>query len=211
MKKTFSFNAIDVFTAAYLAQKTNGSYIKLRLDDNPTNRELLFKFLEDTSKFTKEDYEQGKSIIDYYKGLTFKILKGTQLNTFEKQVLSIVEKETIDSIFDVAIIASLPSSFEKAVKSDRIKERLDEAKGGLISTVGSRVVVSNVEIVKCSFSKVYKVFFVTGITEQNQPLYFSYKNEISPGSVISLSGTIKAHKENRTQLNRVKVLNANSI
>ena len=211
MKKTFSFNTLDVFTAAYLAQQKNQAYIKYNVEDKKSNSQLVFDILENVSSLTPEDYENGKKILSYYKGLLFKILRGTVLNSFEKQVVSIIEKEQITTIYDVSIIASLPSSYERSLKRDIIKERLNFAKGGFISTVGSKVTLDDVEIIKNVFSVNFQTFFVTGITSLDQPLYFSHKKELQVGSKISVTGTVKAHKENITQLNRVKVINANPI
>jgi hypothetical protein len=209
MKKTFSFNTLDVFTAAFLAQQKNQAYIKYNFGDKKSNRQLVFDVLENVSSFTPEDHENGQKILSYYKGLVFKILKGIPLNAFEKQVVSIVEKEQITTVYDVAIIASLPSSYEKSLKRDIIKERLNFAKGGFISTVGSKATLDDVEIIKNVYSTKFETFFVTGITPLEQPLYFSSKKELQVGSKVSVTGTVKAHKEKITQLNRVKVINGN--
>lgn len=211
MKKTFSFNTLDVFTAAYLAQQKQQTYIRFDYGDKKSNRQLVFDILEQVSFFTTEHYENGQKILSYYKGLLFKVLRGTALNAFEKQVVSIIEKEQITTIYDVAIIASLPSSYERSLKRDIIKERLNFARGGFISTVGSKVTLDDVEIIKNVFSVNFQTFFVTGITPLDQPLFFSHKKELRIGSKISVTGIVKAHKENITQLNRVKVINANPI
>jgi len=39
-----------------------------------------------------------------------------------------------------------------------------------------------------------------------QAVFFSHRNGIQPGKLIVAEGTVKAHRDNSTQLNRVKVI-----
>jgi hypothetical protein len=36
-------------------------------------------------------------------------------------------------------------------------------------------------------------------------VFFSYKQEVTVGNVLNIAGTVKRHRDNQTQLNRVKV------
>jgi hypothetical protein len=56
------------------------------------------------------------------------------------------------------------------------------------------------------FSQQWNVFFVTGITSSDQVVFFSYREAIPAGTTIVAQGTVKAHRDNSTQLNRVKVV-----
>jgi hypothetical protein len=42
--------------------------------------------------------------------------------------------------------------------------------------------------------------------DNDQAIFFSYKTELEAGALIKISGTVKAHRDNVTQLNRVKIL-----
>ena len=45
------------------------------------------------------------------------------------------------------------------------------------------------------------------VTEKDNVLFFSYKNNIDNGTRVKIKGTVKDHKDNgRTQLNRVQIL-----
>jgi hypothetical protein len=48
--------------------------------------------------------------------------------------------------------------------------------------------------------------YVTGITTNDQVVFFAYKEALDIGKVLNINGTVKAHRDNSTQLNRVKVI-----
>jgi hypothetical protein len=103
------------------------------------------------------------------------------------------------------VIASLPSCYERAVKRDNANRKLEQARGGFIGSIGSKVKI-NVEVVRSVFSQQWGVFFVSGVTPEDQAVFFSYREAIPVGKLIIAEGTVKAHRDNNTQLNRVKVI-----
>jgi hypothetical protein len=64
----------------------------------------------------------------------------------------------------------------------------------------------DVEVVSANYSQSYGIFWVTAITRDNQAVFFSYRSKLITGSWIHIKGTIKAHRDGKTQLNRVKVI-----
>jgi hypothetical protein len=48
--------------------------------------------------------------------------------------------------------------------------------------------------------------FVSGVTTNDQAVFFAHKAPIDIGKLIIAQGTVKRHGENMTQLNRVKVI-----
>lgn len=201
--------ADDVWGAACAAQRINGAYVKFvgevaEGQQAETNRQIIDRFIADTSQITEADREQAKAVRGYYKGLTFKILQGKKLNDFDNTAMVIANRDVIESTYDIAVIASLPSCHERAVKRDNINRKLENADGGYIGRIGDKVQVT-VEVVRSNFSQQWNVFFVSGITDKNQAVFFSYKWAIESGKVITAQGTVKAHRDNTTQLNRVKV------
>jgi hypothetical protein len=162
-------------------------------------------FIANTDLITEADREQGELVRTYYKGLTFKILQGKKLNDFDNTAMVIANRDVIESTYDVAVIASLPSCYERAVKRDTINRKLETASGGLVGRVGQKVKV-NVEVVRSNYSQQYGVYFVSGVTTDDQAVFFSYRNGIDAGKLIIAEGTVKRHGENITQLNRVKVI-----
>ena len=206
-RPVINFQATDVWAAACAAQRINGAYLKIVEEgkNTETNRQIMDNFIANTDLITEADREQGELVRTYYKGLTFKILQGKKLNDFDNTAMVIANRDVIESTYDVAVIASLPSCYERAVKRDTINRKLETASGGLVGRVGQKVKV-NVEVVRSNYSQQYGVYFVSGVTTDDQAVFFSYRNGIDAGKLIIAEGTVKRHGENITQLNRVKVI-----
>ena len=210
-RPALNLNAVDVWGAAAAAQRINGSYIKVPpADENSeyiteTNRAIISNFLSDTSLISDADKEQGELIRNYYKGLTFKILQGVKLNDFDSTALAIANRDVIDSSYDIAVIASLPSCYVRAKSYDDANARVRDASGH-ISTVGNKVTL-DIEVIKCVYSQNYNVFFVTGLTNDNKAVFFSYRERVERGNNITVTGKVKAHRDDATQLSHTKVHN----
>jgi hypothetical protein len=211
-KVTVNYNADDVWSAACAAQRINGSYIKLSVvsESDPattklSNRMVVEQLLADTFIITDEDRLQGKKVRAFYQALTFKILQGKQLSDFDNTAMLIANREVITGNYDVAVIASLPSCYERGVERQTAEQRVNFATGGFIGKASDKVKLE-IEVIKCTYSHSYNVFFVTGITNQDQPVFFSYKDKVPTGDTMNIVGTVKAHRDNITQLNRVKVI-----
>jgi hypothetical protein len=198
------YNTTDVFAAAAHAHRVNDGYFKFgNIENKIPNRNIMIGLLTDTAQLTTEDYQQGEQIQTYFKGLTFKILSGQRLNEFMTTSLALATKEIITDSYDIAVIASLPGTYERGVKADKINRRINLANGGLIGNVGDKVKL-DIEVIKQVWSTNFNVFFVTGITADDQAVFFSFRHQVTVGDKITVQGTVKCHRDNSTQLNRVK-------
>jgi len=211
-KPLLNYNADDVWAAACQAQQVNGSYVKLSaLTENQltsgvrSNREIIVSLMENTNEILDESREQGKKVRQYYQGLTFKVLKGIKLNDFDNNVMLISNRDVITENFDLAVIASLPNSYVRAVARDNVDQRIKFATGGYISKPGLKATLIKLEVLKSIFSHRYNVNFITGVTPADEVVFFSYKESIPVGQDIIVNGTVKAHRDNSTQLSRVKL------
>ena len=212
-KLVLNYNADDVWGAAVQAQRINGSYVKLTMisESDPaltklSNRMIVEKLLADPFTITDEDREQGKKVRAFFQAYTFKILQGKALNEFNNTAMLISNRDVITSTYDVAVIASLPSSYERGVKQQTVDQRINFAQGGYVGTIGDKVNLT-VEVVKRIWSEKWMTSFVTGITPEDQVVFFAFKHELEIGKTISIQGTVKGQREpNTTQLNRVKVI-----
>lgn len=205
-RPVLNLQADDVWAAACAAQRINGAYLKTVEEgrNTETNRQIMDNFIANTDLITEADREQGQAVRTYYKGFTFKILQGKKLNDFDNTAMVIANRDVIESTYDIAVIASLPSCQERAVKRDNVNRKLENASGGFIGRVGDKVKV-NVEVVRCVFSQQWMTHFVSGVTTDDQAVFFAHKQPINIGKLIIAEGTVKAHRDNSTQLNRVKV------
>lgn len=211
------YSIADVFAAACAAQRVNGEYLKsddiTYYDDGHeythkvnrvANKTLVHQFLKGELGMSLEDHEMGDKVMQYCRGLTFKLLTDKRLSDFEQTMLTIVEKSTTDSNYDIAVVASLPASYERSLVRAEQNIRLREAAGCLEAPVGSKVEL-DVEVVRCNYSNEWGVFYVTAIADAGV-VFFAQQRKIDVDSKIHIKGKVKRHKEDRTQLSHVKVI-----
>ena len=210
-KPVLNFNADDVWGAAVAAQRINGAYVKLSaLSESDkefnklSNRQLVESLLVDSHLITEEDREQAKKVRAFYQALTFKILQGKHLNEFDNNAMVLANRDVITSNYDLAVIASLPSCYERGMKRQTADQRVNFASGGFVGSVGDKV-STTIEVLKSVFSMKWGTHYVTGITSDDQVVFFAYKSELPAGKMFEIYGTVKSHRDNTTQLNRVKV------
>ena len=210
------YSIADVFAAACAAQRINGEYLKsddiTYYDDGHeythkvnrvANKTLVHQFLKGELGMTLEDHEMGDKVMQYCRSLTFKLLTDKRLSDFEQTMLTIVEKSTTDSNYDIAVVASLPASYERSLVRAEQNIRLREAAGYIAADVGSKVEL-DIDVVRCNYSNEWGVFYVTAITEGGV-VFFARNSQIEVGSKVRIKGKVKRHKEDRTQLSHVKV------
>jgi hypothetical protein len=211
-KPVLNIPAENVWSAAVAAQRINGAYVKLSVlsESDPSmncqsNRKIIESLLVDPAGITDEDREQGKKVRSFYQAFTFKILKGTRLSEFDNTAMLIANRDVIEGNYDVAVIASLPSCYERGVVRQTADQRVNFATGGFIGSVGNKV-SATVEVLKSIYSQKWMTHYITGITSDDQVVFFAYKSELPIGKMFDIYGTVKAHRDTTTQLNRVKVL-----
>jgi len=197
--------ADDVWGAACAAQRINGAYVKVVLEDaiGETNQQIVARCLADTALITDADREQAIAVRRYYKALTFKILQGKNLNEFDNNAMVIANRDIITGKYDIAVITSLPGCYVRAIARDGVTRRVEQATGGYVGAIGSKVTLT-IEVLKSNYSQQWGVYFNTGVTSDEKVVFFSFKHPMTIGSKLTVAGTVKAHRDNSTQLNRVK-------
>ena len=205
----FNFNTDEVFAASYQAFVAQGNqYVKAIAPGVPghkTNRMIVEELLNDPTKITSESREQAQLIRAYFKGYTFKILQGKTLNDFNNTAMTIACKDTISSNYDLAVIVSLPATYEKSAKRDTVDRRINFARGGSVGDIGEKVTL-NIEVLKSVWSQKWNTWYITGINSEDQVVFFASKESFDIGTFLTITGTVKGQRDNSTQLNRVKVL-----
>ena len=140
--------------------------------------------------------------------LTFRGLK-SQLSEFDLNVVKTLavseEFNTATHKLELALVACLPESQKRALARQEVQSRVGQTTGGYVGAVDNKVEL-DVEVVSANYSQSYGIFWVTAITRDNQAVFFSYKSKLVTGSWIQIKGTVKAHRDGKTQLNRVKVI-----
>lgn len=204
-KQKFSIPADTVWAASCAAQRINNDYLKFEIDNKVPNRTLMIEFIQKPDTITEADYEMAKKVRQYFQALTFKVLKGEKLNDFVNNAMLISNRDTITENFDIAVIACLPNSYIKSKNKDDVNNRIRFAQGGYIGQESDKVSFVG-EVLRSAYSQQWNTYYITCINDQDQVVFFSYKNALDVGTNVSLQGTVKAHRDNSTQLNRVKIV-----
>lgn len=210
----------DVWAAACAAQRVNGGYFKefqYEWDEatgtnqlvKRRNRDVMMEFLQNPHQLLVEDVEAGEQVRNFLeKDITFRALK-SQLTDFDKstkQCLAVTDRfYTVSHRYEIAVIAALPNSAQRTQARQNAQQRIQFARGGLIGNVGDKVTV-NVEVISSFYKQQFNIYFINAITDQDQVVSFGFKEKFDVGTHITIKGTVKAHKDNLTQLNYVKVL-----
>ena len=215
-----SYSISDVWAAACAADRVNGGYFKedrFEYSDNQPprlvnrrNRDVMMQFLSHPGQLLVEDVERGEQCREFLNSdLTFRTLqnKTTSFDDAVRKVLAIEERfDTQTDRYELAIVACLPASVDRSQARQTVDQRMQFARGGLIGTVGNKVVLKDVEILSANYSQQYNIYWIRGITDQDQVVMFSNKESFDAGSHLTIQGKVKAHRDNLTQLNYVKVL-----
>jgi len=210
----------DVWAAASAAQRVNGGYFKestfvwdetagIQKLNKRRNRDVMMEFLQNPDRLLVEDVEAGEQCRDFLaKDITFRAIKG-QLTDFDRsvqQVLAVKDRfYTVSNRYELAVVASLPNSAARAQERQTADQRIQFARGGLIGNVGNKV-TTNVEVIRTFYKNDFNIYYVTAITDQDQAVTFGFKEKFDVGTHLTIQGKVKAHRDNLTQLNYVKVL-----
>jgi hypothetical protein len=79
------------------------------------------------------------------------------------------------------------------------------ASGNLIGTPGDKVQLT-VEVVKSNYSQQWNTWYATAVTVDNSAVFFAFRQELARGATHTIQGTVKAHRDGQTQLNRVSII-----
>lgn len=207
------YSAADVWAAACAAHRVNGAYIKspgpsgLGQSLEP-NRELMAKFLAAPEEMFEHDHVMGANCRKWLQGdLLVRALKN-KATDFDKAVMQVCELEEFDTgynSYQLAVIPCLPNSWQRGLAREQVQERVRAATGDYLGNVGTKV-TSNIEVLKTNYSAQYNTYYVTAIDDENRSMFFSYREQLPPGTFGKVSGTVKAHRDGNTQLTRVKFI-----
>ena len=214
------FSIGDVWAAACAANRINGGYFKEAVHEfdevtqltkvaHRRNREVMMDFLTHPENLTVADVERGEHCRQFLQSdLTFRTLKGkvSEFDSAIRKVLAVTDHfDNVYHRYELAIVASLPASVARTEVRQTAEQRVQFSQGGLIGKVGDKI-SAQLEVLSCNYSQQYNIFWIRGITDQDQPVMFSNKEKFDVGTHLTIQGKVKAHRDNLTQLNYVKVL-----
>ena len=209
----------DVWAAACAAQRVNGSYVKeskVEMDSAGNvinavqrNRDIMMGLLENPANITVDDVIEGEQVLnELKKDLTWRALKG-KLNDFDQSASKVLAVEDhFDSQLnrlELAVVACLPASYERMKSRQNTDDRMSQTSGEYVAPIGHKAMV-NVEVVRCNYSMNWNTHYITAVTQDNHAVLFNLRDAQEVGARISIRGTVKAHKNGTTQLNRVSIV-----
>jgi len=211
------YNASDVWGAACHAQRINGEYIKedewertaVQLK-RKSNRNIMMEALDNPFMITDEDRVAGAECLKFIsQDLVYRLLKG-QTTSFDHNVNLVLFASDQGKFFpqkhrlELATVACLPNSHQRALKRIEEQDKINQT-AGYIGAVGDKVTIT-VDIVRCVFSQKWNTYYATAVTANNEAVFFAVRKPLNTGTLLSVQGTVKAHRDGQTQLNRVRVL-----
>jgi hypothetical protein len=212
-KKYDTIDAVDadlVWSAACTAYRLNSGYLKEPevIGDQivrPTNRELVRRCLENLSLITDADRKQAVECRWYMaSAVTMQALR-TELGEWSKITAKVCDLDTVTSIYDLSVITAMPQSYSKQLKKESVDARLARCDNTHVGQLGDKVELT-VEILRNNYSAKYNTWFVSGITENNQAVFFAYREQLNSDQTLKIRGTVKRLVDRATQLNRVKIV-----
>ena len=211
-------SAEQIWGAAAYADRINGGEYRKEpeyrvLDDGrisdevvrAANKTHMWTAILDTSRITTDDCDTGRQALDYVrKTLVMKGLRGN-LSDFDQALSRVVEMDEFMTGADRYEIALVTSQIRAWREGTRIEAVLADVDRTPVAAVGDKVQL-NVQVVKAVYSTNYNVYFITAKTDHNQMVFFSYRERLPVGDRREIKGSVKAHRPDATQLNRVRVV-----
>jgi hypothetical protein len=206
MKKFDS--AIDqsvVWAAACVAYQLNGGYVKLSEPDKKDNKTLVREIIESVDSITDADLQQGQAVRDYIaKTATMATLRGT-LDTWGQEMARVSQLATIDNLYDLNVIASMPATYQRSVEREQVHERLTETNTNYKANIGDKIELA-VEVVENKYSQKWATYYITVVDTDNRAWYFAHRQSLKKGQQYTIRGTVKRLADRMVQLNRVKLV-----
>jgi hypothetical protein len=210
----------NVWGAAVAAQRMNGSYVKettyiLDMDKNVSvvdkrrNRDIMLDILANPALLTVEDIAQSQECRKFLQNdITFRALKNklTEFDSAVSKVLAVEDDfDTVKHKYELAVVACLPQSHARSLERQAVQDRVRQTSGDHVGNPGDKVQL-DVEIVKSNYSQQWNTWYATGVTQDNSAVFFAYRQELARGAKHTIQGTVKAHRDGSTQLNRVSII-----
>lgn len=210
-QQVLTWPAEQVFAAAVMAQQQNGEYLKQERRDeqgqvvHQPNKVVMRELLMQNTQFSDETIAQGQLVREHYQGLLFDQMN-FQLKDFLSNALRITTKTEFQSNewLDLAIAAALPSCADRdqqrqAAEAER-KQLMTQSNP--VGKVGDKIALQ-MQVLQCRWSQKWNCWTVNALAGSNM-FFFFHKQEIA--GTVQVRGTVKGHRDQSTQLNRVKVV-----
>lgn len=213
--KVTPVTAEQVWTFAATADRINGGYAKedQRSTDGQcvireANKAMLKRWLREgyCGEDTEADRDVGAAARAWHRGRLLVTALKRPLNNFEETLNRAVGLDELAleiHQLEIAIIASQIQSYRSGAAEEQKMWGTDTTP---VAPVGTKV-ECQVEVIKSVYSQNYNTNYIRAVTvDTRKVVMFNHREAFDAGTVVSIKGTVKAHREDCTQLNRVRVL-----
>jgi hypothetical protein len=208
--------ADQVWAFAVTADRINdGQYLKesQRSSDGQcvireANKLMIRRWLTEgyCGEDTEADWEQGRAARAWHRGQLLMTALKRPLSGFEDTLIRATDQDEFGleiNQLEIAIVASQIRSYRTGAAHEQRMWGTDTTP---MAAVGTKV-ECQVEVVKSVYSQNYNTNYVRAVTvDTRKVVMFTYREGWDVGSILTIRGTVKAHREDCTQLNRVRVL-----
>lgn len=208
--------AEQVWTFASTADRINdGQYLKesQRSSDGQcvireANKAMIKRWLTEgyCGEDTAADRDVGVSARAWLQGQLLMTALKRPLTGFEdtlNRAVGMDEFALETNQLEIAIVASQIRSYRTGLAHEQKMWGTDTSP---VAPVGAKVEFQ-VEVIKSVYSQNYNTNYIRAVTvDTRKVVMFTYREGMDPDAVITIRGTVKAHREDCTQLNRVRVL-----
>lgn len=223
---TFSYPTKDVFAAAVRAHNVNQGYQKEAVckyapEDTemrnpivtPRNLDFMREYLTSAVEFTEEEYAEATSIIDYYQGKLMELMSD-KLNSYSQAACQVANKEKIESLIEIGLIASLPKAWRNSVVFDKMLDAKERA-FSVSKIFGAKgdPFEGRVKVISSVYSqKWFRYFHTAQDLATGNVVNFSSGEKLELNEELNIRGRIKDHVDGKvTRLNYVKIIIAKNI
>lgn len=208
--------AEQVWAFAATADRINdGQYVKedQRSSDGQcvireANKLMIRRWLQEgyCGEDTDADRELGAAARAWHRGQLLMTALKRPLSEFEDTLIRATDQDEFAlevNQLEIAIIASQIRSYRTGAAHE---QRMWGTDTSPMAAVGTKV-ECQVEVVKSVYSQNYNTNYVRAVTvDTRKVVMFTHREGWDVGSILTIRGTVKAHREDCTQLNRVRVL-----
>jgi hypothetical protein len=207
--------AEQVWAAAALADRVNaGQYYKESIRDKDNyetilfepNRTIMGRVLSGSVEPTAEDIELGNLARAWHKGRLLMTAIKRPLTGFEDNLSKAAGMDEFAFGVHKLEIATIASQIRSYRNGFALEEKMWGTTTAALAAIGTKV-LTTAEVVGSFYSVTYNTTYIRAVTlDTRNVIMFTYREKIAVGTVITVNGTVKAHREDCTQLNRVRVV-----
>jgi hypothetical protein len=183
------------------------------------NKTVLAKMLADGVQPDTTNLETAQGIIDNINGKLMLKKLTTSLSSFETAMVGSLSGVTVGSMYNLAVIASMPQMANTDQRRQMVESRLESVQftSQHVGKIKQRHDLM-VEVIDVKYIQSTGVFMITTLHDEQNVVKFWWRDQpdladvLKPGAKVNIRGTVIRHdvdRQNRmaeTMINRVKVV-----